>query len=208
VTAGPTRERIDPVRFISNRSTGQMGYAIAERCLEKGLTVCLITGPVDLVPPVGAETIRVSTAAQMQSAVKKRIAGCDGIIMTAAVCDFRPETERPGKIKKEDTIEIRFVKNPDILKEIGTRRGLVKVGFALETDEAVKNARGKLKEKGLDLIVVNELKEGAEPFGDSVCDYTFVDTKGKEKVLKDMDKKAIANAIVEETENLLARGKP
>ena len=207
VTAGPTRENIDPVRYITNRSTGNMGYRIAEECLKKGFSVCLVTGPVELAPPEGAEAVKVESAAEMRREVKKRIASCDGIIMSAAVCDFRPEREKKGKIKKKGPIDIKFVKNPDILKEIGTRKGLVKVGFALETGNGIRNGEKKLREKGLDLIILNELKRGARPFGDGKCDYVLMGEDGGMRKVMGAGKKKIAAVIAREPAKLIGRKK-
>ena len=207
VTAGPTLERIDPVRYISNRSTGTMGYSLAEEFIARGFAVCLVTGPVDLVPPGAAETVEVETAAEMLKEVKKRINTCIAIVMSAAVCDFRPRRRKASKIKKEDALELQLVRNPDILKEIGTRKGLVKVGFALETSNGLNSGRKKLKDKGLDLVVVNELKEGSEPFGAGTCAYTLIARSGTETKIKPAGKKRIAGIIADEVEKLMEKGK-
>lgn len=184
-----------------------MGYSLAEEFIKRGFAVCLVTGPVDLVPPRAAETVKVETASEMLKEVKNRISACDAIVMSAAVCDFRPRTPRASKIKKEKTLELKLVRNPDILKETGVRRGLVKVGFALETSNGLRNGRKKLKEKGLDLVVLNELKKGAEPFGRGICDYTLIARRGTEKKIKPSGKKRIAAIIAGEVEKLMRKEK-
>jgi phosphopantothenoylcysteine decarboxylase / phosphopantothenate---cysteine ligase len=184
-----------------------MGYSLAEEFIRRGFAVCLVTGPVDLVPPVAAETVEVETASEMLKEIKKRINDCDAIIMSAAVCDFRPRQRRASKIKKEDELELRLVRNPDILKEIGIREDLVKVGFALETANGLKSARKKLKDKGLDLVVLNELKEGSEPFGAGICAYTLISGRGAEKNIKPAGKKRISGIIAGEVQKLMEKGK-
>ena len=151
VTAGPTVEPIDPVRFFSNFSTGEMGYQIAKACCDAGFETCLITGPVNVTPPRGVKLVRVNTAREMRTSVLREIKGATCLIMAAAVCDFRPEKVSAAKIKKTGSLTLRLVKNPDILSDVGQRKGLIKIGFALETDRAAANAAGKLKAKKLDL---------------------------------------------------------
>ncbi|MFH1553244.1 MAG: phosphopantothenoylcysteine decarboxylase [Candidatus Omnitrophota bacterium] len=147
VTAGPTIEPLDPIRFFSNRSTGTMGFAIAAEARKKGFDVCLVSGPVHLSSPKGVERVNVQTARQMRDAVSERIGGYDCLIMTAAVCDFRPEKEAPQKIKKRETLTLKLIRNPDILLEAVREKNLVKVGFALETENPIQNAKKKLRKK-------------------------------------------------------------
>ncbi|MFC1480017.1 phosphopantothenoylcysteine decarboxylase [Candidatus Omnitrophota bacterium] len=203
VTAGPTIEPLDPIRFLSNRSTGTMGYEIAAEARQKGFDVCLVSGPVHLSPPEGVERVNVQTARQMRDAVAERIGGYDCLIMTAAVCDFRPEKEEPQKIKKRKTLTLKLVKNPDILAEVVREGKLVKVGFALETENPIQNARNKLKEKNLDLIIVNTKSTETDPFGSGEKQYTIIGAKGNVRELKEMNKTQMADIVIQETGKLL-----
>lgn len=158
VTAGGTHEPIDPVRFIGNRASGRMGYAIAAAARDRGASVTLISGPATVQPPAAVTLMRVETAIEMQREVESAIANADLLIMNAAVADFRPAVVAGQKIKKGDDEEltIRLVRNPDILASIAHRRDLVKIGFAAETHDLLAYARDKLERKGLDMIVANE----------------------------------------------------
>ncbi len=163
VSAGPTQEDVDPVRFLSNRSTGRMGYAIAERALKRGARVILVTGPVAIEPPAGAEVVSVRSASDMHAAIMARQGNVDAVVMTAAVADYRPATLQTQKIKKTDTLTLDLVKNPDILAELGASRVGTKpvlVGFALETNDVVAYARDKLTRKKVDLVVANHASDG------------------------------------------------
>ena len=164
ITAGPTLEDIDPVRYISNRSSGRMGFALARTALERGAQVTLVCGPTSVKPPAGAELVSVRAAREMHAAVMARQAQCDVIVMTAAVADYRPAEAATAKIKKNyDRMTIDLVKNPDILAELGAgRQGKrpVLIGFAMETHDLVKYARKKLVDKRCDLIVANEAAVG------------------------------------------------
>lgn len=206
VTAGATVEFLDPVRYITNRSTGMMGYEIARECLKKKFSVCLVTGPVCIKPPLGAEVVKVFSAKEMSKEVTVRSASCDCLIMAAAICDFRPEKPAKQKIKKKEKLTINFVKNPDILGSLRKEKGFVKIGFALETENALNNGKKKLKNKDLDLIVVNTIGSGENPFGKSVTDYTFLGKDGNARALKKLNKPAIAKAIVFEAARLMGRG--
>jgi phosphopantothenoylcysteine decarboxylase / phosphopantothenate---cysteine ligase len=157
VTAGPTREPMDPVRFIGNRSSGRMGYAVAQALVARGAEVCLVTGPSALDPPAVAELVRVETACEMQAAVMARIARCDLFVGVAAVADYRPAAPHTVKLKKaDDEITLRLVRNPDILAEVAALTGgPFTVGFAAETDRLEDYARSKLEAKGLDMIAAN-----------------------------------------------------
>jgi phosphopantothenoylcysteine decarboxylase / phosphopantothenate---cysteine ligase len=185
VTAGPTREKIDPVRFISNYSTGTFGYAIADAARKMGLSVTLVSGPVALDRPEGVRFIGVESALDMRRAVIKEAKRADCIIMAAAVSDWRPGSRARSKIKKGSaSISLKLVKNPDILKELGRqKRGKVLAGFALETEDLLKNAAKKLKEKNLDIIIANKLGPGADIFGNKPVKIAFIDRfGGKEEV--------------------------
>jgi phosphopantothenoylcysteine decarboxylase / phosphopantothenate---cysteine ligase len=206
VTAGPTLEYLDPVRYISNRSTGTMGYAITEECLKKGFSVCLITGPVCIEAPQGAEVVKVTTAEEMFKEVTARSSSCCCLVMAAAVSDFKPARKEQKKIKKDKVPQIKFVRNKDILGALRNRRGFVKIGFALETNNAVLNGEKKLHGKKLDLIVVNRAGKNSSPFGNSVTDYVFLGRDGKKRVFKKTGKKKIARVISNEAEKLVKEG--
>jgi phosphopantothenoylcysteine decarboxylase/phosphopantothenate--cysteine ligase len=159
VTAGPTREALDPVRYLTNRSSGKMGYAVARAALEAGAEVVLVSGPVDLPVPPGARVIRVETAAQMRAAVQGELAGTDVFIAAAAVADYRPAQVAASKIKKQaDEMQLGLLRNPDILAEVAAAepRPFV-VGFAAETNDVEANARKKLEGKRLDMIAANRV---------------------------------------------------
>ena len=158
ITAGGTREPLDPVRFLGNRSSGAMGYALAQAAIDRGASVTLVTGPTDLDPPYGAQVVPVETAAAMQAAVEEAVVDADALVMAAAVADYRPATYAATKIKKEsghDTLTIELARNPDIVAGID-RPGLLKVGFAADTEDLIPNAEAKLRSKGLAMIVANE----------------------------------------------------
>jgi phosphopantothenoylcysteine decarboxylase / phosphopantothenate---cysteine ligase len=159
ITAGPTRERIDPVRFISNRSSGKMGFAVAQAAREAGATVVLVAGPVSLPTPAGVERVDVESAADMLAAVLRELPGTDVFIATAAVADYRPARAAPQKIKKTaDTLELSMERTPDVLATVASsaERPFV-VGFAAETEAVEQNARTKLMKKNLDMIAANEV---------------------------------------------------
>lgn len=159
VTAGPNREAIDPVRFLSNRSTGRMGYAVAQMARRRGAEVTLITGPTTLPRPAGVTTVEVATAREMHRAVLRAFARATAVVMTAAVADYRPEEVQSRKITKgPKPINLRLVRNPDILQTLGQRkRNRILIGFAAETHDVLARATRKLREKNLDLIVVNDV---------------------------------------------------
>jgi len=167
ISAGPTREAIDPVRFISNYSSGKMGFALAETAARLGAEVTLVSGPVHLPDPAGLRVLRVESAVEMQKALEAEFSRTDLLIMAAAVADYRVETVAGGKIKKEDSgnLELKLIKNPDILAGLGKqKKHQTVVGFALETDQIVENATRKLKEKNLDAIVLNRANEPGAGF--------------------------------------------
>jgi len=205
VTAGPTIEPLDPIRFITNHSTGIMGYEIAVEGAKKGFEICLISGPVRLTAPRNVEIINVLTANEMDRAVGERIKDFDCIIMTAAVSDFRPAKKKKNKIKKKDRLEMSLVKNPDILSNIKSNNNLIKVGFALETKDLLKNGIKKLKDKKLDIIVGNVKKRDKNPFGEGKKDYTMISAAGKIDSLKNVTKKKMAKTILKAVENMARR---
>ena len=159
ITAGATREHMDPVRFISNPSTGRMGFAVAERASRRGAEVVLVSGPTNLACPAGVRLVPVVSAAEMKGAVMDNLPGADVLVMAAAVADFRPEVKMPKKIKKRDGIaEIKIEPTEDIINEVQKSKSkCLVVGFAAETDNVVENARKKLIEKGMELVVANRV---------------------------------------------------
>ncbi len=163
VTAGPTREFLDPVRFLSNPSTGRMGVALADVARRMGAKVTLVHGPLSVAPPNVEKTVEVTTARQMLEAVEREFEDADVLIMAAAVADYAPKSQSAHKIKKtSQTLSLELVRTPDILKRVAERKGeRIVVGFALETDDVVENARRKLFEKGLDLVVANVVSAGS-----------------------------------------------
>lgn len=167
ISAGPTREAIDPVRYISNYSSGKMGFALASAAQKRGATVQLISGPVHLTPPVGVDLISVESALDMQTEIENRYAKADVVIMAAAVADYRVKSVSDTKIKKESSagFELELVKNPDILQTLGKKKKKqILIGFALETDNEIEHARQKLVSKNLDAIVLNKANEPGAGF--------------------------------------------
>jgi len=205
ITAGPTIEPLDPVRYITNHSSGTMGYKIAEKAVKEGYSVSIISGPVNLSPPKEAEIIPVTTASDMKKEVVKRIKEYDCIVMTAAVCDFRPIKTEKKKIKKQEKYSLELIKNIDILMAIKDVRQIGKIGFALETENPVENGKKKLREKGLDLIIVNTKTEKSDPFGDSTIkrDYVVINAEMDVQHLRERTKDEMAEIIKEEIGKLV-----
>lgn len=208
VTAGPTQEPIDPVRYVGNRSSGKMGFAIAELAARRGAKVILIAGPVPRPTPSGVERIDVSTAAEMESAVLSRFPAADAVIMSAAVADFRPAEPKSSKIKRDESAKdgftLHLVKNPDILKKLGEmKKKHVLVGFALETDNGTAHARAKLASKNLDLIVLNNPLTDGAAFGSETNVVTLLSRDGKVKEFPKLLKTEVAGLILDETAALL-----
>jgi len=207
VTASRTEEPIDAVRFLSNRSSGKMGYAVAEEAFVRGARVTLISGPSDLDCSSGINLFKVRTADEMYKAVKKNFAKSDALIMTAAVSDFTPEKVSSGKIKKQGTeLDLKLKPTPDILKEVGSNKGnKVLVGFAVETEDEIENAKSKLKEKNLDLIIVNNPNLKGAGFEVDTNIATLIDRKGKVEKLPLMSKKELAEIIIDKVVKFLNR---
>lgn len=200
VTAGPTREKIDPVRFISNHSTGKMGYAIAENCMRRGAEVTLVSGPVAIAPPLFVNVIPVVSAADMAAAVKKCSDCQDIIIKTAAVADYRPANPADEKIKKKDSDSLlELARTEDILAYLGAhkRKNQFICGFSMETENMLENSRAKLAKKNVDMIVANNLKVAGAGFGTDTNVVTFI-TKDECKELELMSKADVAEALVTE----------
>lgn len=206
VTAGPTVEPIDPVRYLTNRSSGKMGYAIAEAALRRGAKVILISGPTALKPPHGVEYIEVETAVEMFKAVLAQYPLIDVVIKSAAVADYRPKEAQQHKIKKaQEQMTIELERNPDILAELGRRKThQILVGFAAETKELEKNALRKLEMKNLDLLVANDVtKPGAEFGSDTNIVKLFYPGQNFVPIPK-MNKRTLADRILDEVINLRA----
>jgi phosphopantothenoylcysteine decarboxylase/phosphopantothenate--cysteine ligase len=199
ITAGPNREPLDPVRYLSNRSSGKMGYALARAGLRRGAEVLLISGPTEIDPPAGAHVISVTTAAEMRQAVLEEFPKSTAVIMAAAVTDYRPVDFANQKIKRgKGPIELRLEPNPDILKEIGARKnGKLLVGFAAETEELIANAGKKLREKNLDMIVANNVTEAGAGFDVDTNVATILDRTGAVRSLPLMSKAALAEEVLD-----------
>lgn len=201
VTAGATIEAIDPVRYITNHSTGKMGYAIAKSLAERGAEVTLVTGRTALATPAGVKRVDVLSAADMYSATTEAFATADGAIMCAAVADYTPAKVAEHKIKKSDNdMAIELVRTKDIAAALGAVKGdRLLVGFALESDEGVKSAQSKLKRKNLDFIVLNSLTDKGAGFGVDTNKVTFIDNNGSQS-LPLMSKSDVAESIVHKIE--------
>ncbi len=204
VTAGPTREYIDPVRFISNRSSGKMGYAIARAALRRGSEVTLISGPCSLMPPRGLKLVTVETADDMRNAVLQHLPEATVVIMAAAVGDFTPQTKEQTKIEKSDELTMRLKKSPDILSEIGSMRNRpLLIGFAAETGNRLDRARKKLIEKGADIIVFNDVTSAGSGFDVDTNKITIIE-RDRETALPLMTKEEAAEAILDRVSDLRA----
>jgi phosphopantothenoylcysteine decarboxylase/phosphopantothenate--cysteine ligase len=199
VTAGPTHEDLDPVRFLTNRSTGKMGYALARVAVRRGAAVTLVSGPSTLSAPVGVELVPVRSALDMLVEVQERFSETDALIMAAAVGDYRPETLAEKKMKRgPDLIEVRLIQNPDILKALRplkTRQ--IVIGFAAETGSLVTEAQRKLMEKNLDLIVANEVNRPDAGFAVDTNEVTLVAREGDPIALPLMSKEEVAARILD-----------
>ncbi|MEE9285453.1 MAG: bifunctional phosphopantothenoylcysteine decarboxylase/phosphopantothenate--cysteine ligase CoaBC, partial [Dehalococcoidia bacterium] len=203
VTAGGTQEPIDPVRVITNRSSGKMGYAIAEAARDRGASVTLVAAPTALPPPVGVRLVRVATAREMRDAVQAAVAGAAALVMAAAVADFEAARPEKSKIKKKDQkLTIDLTPTPDILSEVGG--DMVRVGFAAESQNLVPNARAKLKRKRLDLIVANDITDADGGFESDHNRVVMLDLAGREEALPLLPKYDVGNRILDRVVELLA----
>jgi phosphopantothenoylcysteine decarboxylase/phosphopantothenate--cysteine ligase len=207
VTAGPTWEPIDPVRFLGNRSTGKMGFAVAAEAFARGADVTLVVGPGTVEPPEGPAIVRVTTAEEMRDAVIAAADGADAVVMAAAVADFRPEVVADSKIKKEGGApDIRLVATPDILAELAASAGdRVLVGFAAETEDVESGGRRKLERKGLDLLVANEVGREGTGFGSETNRAAILSRTGEDESLREWSKRELAGAICDRLAKLLTR---
>jgi len=199
ITAGPTREAIDPVRFLSNRSSGKMGYALARVAARRGHVVTLISGPVALRPPAKVSFVGVMTAAEMLAVVKRHLSNSDALIMAAAVADWRPRRVSTQKIKKTKGPQVlRLEPTPDILKQLRSKKGRrVFIGFAAETERILSGARRKLAGKGLDLIVANDVSRPDAGFEVDTNRVTLMDSSGRVQTLPLMTKMRVAARILD-----------
>jgi phosphopantothenoylcysteine decarboxylase/phosphopantothenate--cysteine ligase len=202
VTAGPTREAVDPVRFLSNPSSGRQGFALAQAALDRGASVTLVSGPTPLPTPVGAERVKVTSAQEMRDATLAACAEADVLLMAAAVADYGPAAVAPQKIKKGATdLSLRLARTPDILAAIAAQRAesgfpRVMAGFAAETQNLVENARAKLAAKGLDLIVANDVTAQDAGFGAETNRVSLISREGEVETLPLLSKRAVAEAVL------------
>lgn len=197
VTAGPTREKLDPVRFLSNLSTGQMGYEIARLAKELGHDVTLISGPTALKVPAGVRFLSIESARDLKAAMARVWPQIDVLIMTAAVCDYEPIRYSSRKIKRVAFQALRLKRTPDLLKTFAKKKGeKILIGFCLETERVEANARRKLEEKRLDLIVANWLNRDNRPFGDNKFSMMLLGADGSTMKCKNVSKKQAAKVIL------------
>jgi phosphopantothenoylcysteine decarboxylase / phosphopantothenate---cysteine ligase len=196
VTAGPTREPIDPVRYISNRSSGKMGYRLAVAALRRGAAVTLVSGPTNLAPPPNAVFVPVETAEEMRDAVLHHGAGATMIIKAAAVADYRVKAPAIAKIKGKHDLTLDLTANPDILREVAAAgTGAFIVGFAAETHDVLANAEVKLESKGIDLLVANDVSQAGIGFDAEDNEVLLLDRWGGRRALPRMPKSEVADAI-------------
>jgi phosphopantothenoylcysteine decarboxylase/phosphopantothenate--cysteine ligase len=200
VTAGATREDIDPVRFLTNRSSGKMGYALAEAAARRGARVLLVSGPTDLRVPEGVDWIPVRSTEEMRNAVRERAAEASIIVMAAAVSDYRPAAAQSQKMKRGgEHLMLELEPTPDILAELGREKGSrILVGFAAETANVSENARGKLARKGADVIVANDVTQEGAGFDTDTNIVTLFLRDGREVPLPKLSKFEVANRIFDE----------
>lgn len=209
ITAGPTREPFDPVRFISNHSSGKMGYALAMMARRRGAHVTLVSGPSALAVPFGVRFIAISTAVDMRDAVMAHLERTTVVIKAAAVSDYRPAEVAPNKIKKkEGPLTIKLVRNPDIISEIGQQKGnRILVGFAMESENLLENAKEKLRAKNMDMIIANDLTQEGAGFQTDTNIIKILDRNGGMEELPLMDKGDVANRILDRIRDMRAAGK-
>jgi phosphopantothenoylcysteine decarboxylase/phosphopantothenate--cysteine ligase len=199
VTAGPTHEDLDPVRFLTNRSSGKMGYAVAKAAWRRGAEVTLVSGPTSLPPPYGVEVVQVRAALELLAVLRERFPTADALIMAAAVSDYRPESLSITKLKRGSRAqELRLVQNPDIVKELAAlKTRQVLVGFAAETGDLLAEGRRKLEEKNLDLIVANEVNRPDAGFAVDTNEVTLIPREGEPLALPLMSKDEVAERLLD-----------
>jgi len=199
VSAGGTHEPIDPVRFVGNRSSGKMGYAIAEAARDRGAQTVLVTGPVSLPQPYGVRIIHAERAVDMRDAVLAETADAGVLIMAAAVADYQPAESVGEKIKRQgrEGIELSLVNTPDILASVDPRPGLIKVAFAAESHDLAANARHKLLAKGVDLVAANDILDPDSGFGTDTNNVLLIDRDGKEEQLPLLSKYEVGGRILD-----------
>lgn len=199
ITAGPTREPIDPVRYVSNYSSGKMGYALAEAAAARGANVVVVSGPAEIPPPADVEVVSVQTAKEMLSAVTSRLRDADVIICAAAVADFAPAEQSEKKLKKTGSgLTLQLDKTPDILESVGKEKGeRLLIGFAAETENLLQNAKEKLRAKNADLIVANEISPGNDVFGSDTNQVTLIYANGQSESWPRMSKREVANRVLD-----------
>ncbi|MCK4386181.1 MAG: bifunctional phosphopantothenoylcysteine decarboxylase/phosphopantothenate--cysteine ligase CoaBC [candidate division Zixibacteria bacterium] len=209
VTASRTEEPLDPIRYLANRSSGKMGYAIACEAYQRGAKVTLISGPSNLPPPSGLNFIQVKTAKEMLAAVRSAFKRADALIMAAAVSDFSPTLFSKNKIKKDqEEIILKLKPTVDILKEMGKKKKeKILVGFSLETEDEIKNAKKKMTEKNLDLIVVNNPNVSGAGFEVDTNQVTLIDKRGRTEKLPLLSKKEVASKILDKVKLLLRKNR-
>ncbi|MBC7329996.1 bifunctional phosphopantothenoylcysteine decarboxylase/phosphopantothenate--cysteine ligase CoaBC [bacterium] len=204
ITAGPTREYIDPIRFISNPSSGIMGYTLAEEAIKRGAEVILISGPTNLAPPPGCVFVSVETTDEMLSSALEHFKDVDVIIATAAVSDFKPLTRAEQKIKKKGELVLRLTTTPDVLLELGKRKGnKILVGFAAETDNLIENALEKMEQKNLDIIVANLISPNEYGFGEKDLFASIIRKDKNPPEPTTFSKRELAIRLLEEIESLI-----
>jgi len=205
VTAGPTREALDPVRFLTNRSSGKMGYAVAEAAVRRGAKVILVSGPTELKIPEGVDWMPVNTAEEMRNSVLERAPEANVVVMAAAVADYRPAVARASKLKRgEHALTLQLEPTPDILAQLGREKGSrFLIGFAAETDRMAENARAKLVRKGADMMVANDVTQQGAGFDGDTNIVTLLLRDGRDIALPKMSKFDVANRIFDEVLRLL-----
>jgi len=204
VTAGPTREHLDPVRVITNPSSGRMGYALAEAARERGAQVVLVTGPTELTPPSGLETKRVETTEEMQRTLESLVPSTDALIMSAAPADYRPKSrEAKKRPRAAGPLTVELEATPDILGSLTRRKGMVVVGFALETGNGLANARAKLQNKALDYVILNDATEPGAGFEVTTNRVTILGRNGTQVDLPLLPKRDVAERILDVVEEAL-----
>ena len=207
ITAGPTQEALDPVRYITNHSTGKMGYSLAKEARDRGAEVVLITGPTSIEHPKGIKVVNITTTLEMFEKVGDYFDQCDILIKSAAPADYRPKNKSESKIKKtktDDKMDITFIKNPDIAKYYGSKKKhQIIVGFAAETDNLIEYAKHKLKSKNFDLIVANDISQKGAGFKSDTNIVTIIDKEFNQTIYPIMNKLDVANIILDQVSNLI-----